>query len=200
MEVATLAGALGLALPSSAAVAQDPVAAPPAGGAASPVDRQFAGRASASDTFGIRSSQIAVKSRDPAVRDVARWMVHSHTAAEPKLRGALDGAAFDKACVEARVGRARHGGAADAGPCRAGQLRAPAASRGRDAARGAGPPRPFPGPAGPDVRREPVHGPGQLLTSAPPRRTPLHSGTNRSCIRFARGWEAAGPPRGPGRM
>ena len=131
MKIAALAGALGLALLSSAALAQDPVTATPAGGTASPVDRQFAGRASASNTFEVRSSQMALKkSRDPAVRDMARWMVDSHTAAEQKLQGAatyadsmgaagpvetpmtsdvlgnlatLDGAAFDKAYVDAQV-------------------------------------------------------------------------------------------------
>ena len=131
MKLATLAGALGLALLSTAALAQDPVYATPAGGTASPIDRQFAGRAAASNTFEIRSSQLALrKSRDPAVRDMARWMIQSHTAAERKLLGAasyadylggaspvetpmtadmlanlatLDGAAFDKAYVDDQV-------------------------------------------------------------------------------------------------
>ena len=88
MKIAILAGALGLALLSSAALAQDPVYASPAGGVASPIDRQFAGRASASNTFEIRSSQMAMrKSHDPAVRDLARWMIDSHTTAERKLQG-----------------------------------------------------------------------------------------------------------------
>lgn len=131
MKISTLAGALGLALLSSAALAQDPVVATPAGGVASPIDRQFAGQASASNTFEIRSSRMALKkSRDPAVRDMARWMIDSHTAAERKLQGAatyadymgaadpvetpttsatladlagLDGASFDKAYVDAQV-------------------------------------------------------------------------------------------------
>lgn len=131
MKIAILAGALGLTLLSSTAFAQDPVYASPAGGVASPIDRQFAGRASASNTFEIRSSQMALqKSRDPAVRDLARWMIDSHTMAERKLQGAasyaddqgaagpvetpttsatlsdlgaLDGAAFDKAYVAAQV-------------------------------------------------------------------------------------------------
>lgn len=131
MRIATLAGALGLAFLSSAAVAQEPVLASPSGGVASPLDRQFAGRASASNTFEIRSSRLALrKSRDPAVRDMARWMIDSHTMAERKLQGAaayegyqggadpvetpvtsaalsdlgaLDGAAFDKAYVDAQV-------------------------------------------------------------------------------------------------
>ena len=131
MKIAILAGALGLALLSSAALAQDAAPASPAGGVASPLDRQFAGRASASNTFEIRSSQMALrKSHDPAVRDLARWMIDSHTMAERKLQaaasyadnqgasgpvetpttsatlsdlGALDGAAFDKAYVDAQV-------------------------------------------------------------------------------------------------
>ena len=89
MKLSLLAGALGLSLLSSAALAQDPVFASPAGGIASPVDRQFVGRASASNTFEIRSSQMALrKSRDPAVRDLARWMIDAHTTAEHKLREA----------------------------------------------------------------------------------------------------------------
>lgn len=131
MKTAILAGALGLALTSSAALAQDPVSVSPAAGVASPIDRQFAGRASASNTFEIRSSQMALrKSHDPAVRDMARWMIDSHTSAERNLQGAatyedyqggaapvetpttsatladlgaLDGKAFDRAYVAAQV-------------------------------------------------------------------------------------------------
>ncbi len=130
-KIAILAGALGFTLLSATAFAQDPVYASPAGGVASPIDRQFAGRASASNTFEILSSRMALqKSHDPAVRDIARWMVDSHTMAERKLQGAatyadyqggaglvetpttsatlsdlgaLDGAAFDKASVGAQV-------------------------------------------------------------------------------------------------
>lgn len=131
MRIATLAGALGLALLSSAALAQDPLYATPAGGTASPIDRQFAGRAAASNTFEVRSSQMALrKSRDPRVRDMARWMIESHTAAERKLQASasyegymgsaapvetpdtsgmladlagLDGAAFDQAYVADQI-------------------------------------------------------------------------------------------------
>lgn len=129
MKIAILSGALGLALLSSTAFAQAP--APMAGGTASPIDRQFAGNAAASNTFEILSSRLALrKSRDPAVRDMARWMIDAHTGAERKLQGAatyaddqgaagpaltpttsatlddlraLDGAAFDKAYVDAQV-------------------------------------------------------------------------------------------------
>ena len=131
MKIVLLAGALGLAVLSSAALAQTAVVASPAGGVASPLDRQFAGRAAASNTFEIRSSQMALqKSHDAAVRDMARWMIQSHTMAERKLLGdasyadymggaspvetpmtsdilatlaTLDGAAFDKAYVDAQV-------------------------------------------------------------------------------------------------
>ena len=131
MKATLLAASLGLTLMSSAALAQDPVAASPAGGAASPVDRQFVGRASASNTFEIRSSQMALqRSRDPAVRALARDMIGSHTKAERNLQqsarydddqggaepvvnprtegmladlGALSGADFDKLYVDDQV-------------------------------------------------------------------------------------------------
>lgn len=131
MTFAPLAAALGLTLLSSAAFAQAPVEARPVGGTASPIDLQFAGRASASNTFEIRSSEMALRrSRDPAVRDMARWMIESHRMAERKLQraassaddqggaapvvnpttaamldelGGLSGAAFDKAYVTDQV-------------------------------------------------------------------------------------------------
>ncbi len=59
-KIAILAGALGLTLLSATAFAQDPVYASPAGGVACPIDRQFAGRASASEHL-----------RDPLVADGA---------------------------------------------------------------------------------------------------------------------------------
>ena len=135
MTLSHLAGALGIALLSSAALAQPASAqrAPRAVsdiGTTSPLDRQFAARAAASNTFEIRSSQMALrKSRDPAVRDLAHWMIESHTMAAAELRAAarngegldgapvvtpttdgmlgdlaaLDGADFDKAYVADQV-------------------------------------------------------------------------------------------------
>lgn len=135
MTLTHLAGALGIALLSSAALAQPALAqqAPRAMsdiGTTSPLDRQFAARAAASNTFEIRSSQMALrKSHDPAVRALAHWMIESHTMAAAKLRaatrngegldgapvvtpttdgmlsdlGGLDGAAFDKAYVADQV-------------------------------------------------------------------------------------------------
>ncbi len=131
MKLAFLAGALGLAFLSGPALAQDAALATGTGGVASPLDRQFTGRASASNTFEIRSSQLALaKSRDPAVREMARWMIDSHRMAQRQLQGAatyadyrgsadmvetpttaatladlsaLTGPAFDKAYVDAQV-------------------------------------------------------------------------------------------------
>ena len=124
MKLLTVVGALTLTLTASTAFAQT-------AGTASPIDRRFAGEAAAGNTFEIRSSQMALqKSRDPAVRDMARWMIQSHTLAERKLEAAardaddqggaapvvtpiteamlsalsgLDGAAFDKAYVTDQV-------------------------------------------------------------------------------------------------
>lgn len=86
-----LAGAFGLALLSTASYAQAPVMATPAGGTTSPIDRQFEARAAASNTFEIRSSEMALRrSHDPAVRDLARWMIESHTAAAHALAAVAD--------------------------------------------------------------------------------------------------------------
>ncbi len=124
MKILTAIGALALPLMASAAFAQT------AGEVASPIDRQFAGDAAASNMFEITSSQMALrKSRDPAVRNMARWMIQSHTLAGRKLQAAarnldeggavpavtpamesmlselsgLDGATFDKAYVTDQV-------------------------------------------------------------------------------------------------
>lgn len=124
MKILTAVGALALTLTASTAFAQT------AGEVASPIDRQFAAEAAGSNMFEITSSQMALqKSRDPAVRNMARWMIQSHTLAGRKLQAAardldeggavpavtpsmesmlselstLDGAAFDKAYVTGQV-------------------------------------------------------------------------------------------------
>jgi len=125
MKFLTAVGALALTLTASTAFAQT------AGEVASPIDRQFAAEAAGSNMFEITSSQMALqKSRDPAVRNMARWMIQSHTLAGRKLQAAardlddeggavpavtpsmesmlselstLDGAAFDKAYVTDQV-------------------------------------------------------------------------------------------------
>ena len=83
MKVLIAIGALAFTVTASAAIAQT------AGEVASPIDRQFAGDAAASNAFEITSSQLALrKSRDPAVRNMARWMIQSHTLAGRKLQAA----------------------------------------------------------------------------------------------------------------
>lgn len=116
MKLSHLAGALGIALLSSAALApgasaQDAARAVSDFGTTSPLDRQFAARAAASNTFEIRSSQMALrKSRDPAVRDLAHWMIESHTMAAAKLQAAtrngdgLDGAPVVTPTTEGMLG------------------------------------------------------------------------------------------------
>ena len=125
MKLTCLAGAFALTLIASSAFAQDNAAV------ASPIDKVFAGNASVSNTFEIKSSELALqKSRDPVIRDMARWMIHDHTMAERQLQAAthyansdhdaapavddmtqgmleklatLDGSAFDKAYVADQV-------------------------------------------------------------------------------------------------
>ena len=125
MKLTCLAGAFALTLTASGAFAQDNASV------ASPIDKVFAGNASISNTFEIRSSELALqKSRDPVIIGMARWMIHDHTMAERQLQaatryansdhdaapavddmtegmlnqlGTLDGSAFDEAYVADQV-------------------------------------------------------------------------------------------------
>lgn len=55
----------------------------------SPIDRQFAAKASVGNTFEVKSSRLALqRSTDPEVRAMARWMIDDHTKAQRLLDGA----------------------------------------------------------------------------------------------------------------
>ena len=62
----------------------------------SPIDGQFAVKASIGNTFEIRSSQMALKmSTDPAVRSFARRMIADHTKAQAELNRAAEASGAD---------------------------------------------------------------------------------------------------------